>query len=780
MQTPDKKTHLPARRWPAAFISAFLATPAFAQGVATEKALEPVVVTATRSPLDPNLPASTFSATRESLDAQSFVNTEDALTYAPNTTVRKRFIGDRNANLGGRSFGTTQPARGLAYVDGYLISNFLGRFDAPRWSIVAPEEVARADVLYGPFSAIYPGNSIGTTVAITTRSPKGPEASGGVEVHHQSFDDYGFKRDFQNDQESAYVANRWGRLSLAVGLNRMSYESQPMGFATATAVAGGVAGLPEATGAVFDTDPKGASRVSVGAINMQRGVQKQAKIKLAYDLTPTLQGDMLYAHWRNEYRVYNQTLLRNAATGEEIWRGAGTIATGGRQVVNIGGTRYDIPNMVPQKGLEEHEQIGARLRTRHKTGWNYSVQLSSYQVLTNSIRESSVSDPLALGVRAGTHTVGDGTGWNTFELQSTYTPEPGGKHALTFGYHQNDYTLKNRVFNLGNWNDAGTRTLSALSTETSSNYFGKTEVKALYAQDAWRFLPDWTVTAGVRLERFRAHDGSQFDDRASSDPQVRYASRSESGVSPKLSLAHSLNSEWLVRASVARGVRFPTVSELFQGTRSGTSLVSNDPYMKPETNDAKELAFIRDTENGSLRISLFEDDIKNAIFQQQQIAGATTVTTVQNIDRVRTRGIEVAFQGTDIMISGFDLQASMALANSKTLENPAFPESEGKNWPRVPRVRASLLGSYRTGPWIGSLGLRHEGKQYGTLDNSDTNRNTVGGISSFTVMNAKLGYSIGKWDKLAVGIDNLTDKRYYVGPHPYPGRTVYAEARLAY
>ncbi|HEX7634390.1 MAG TPA: TonB-dependent receptor, partial [Noviherbaspirillum sp.] len=507
---------------------------------------------------------------------------------------------------------------------------------------------------------------------------------------------------------------------------------------------------------------------TVGAINMQTGAQEQAKIKLAYDITPALQADTLYARWRNDYCVFNQTLLHDAATGAEVWKGTGPTA------VNIDGTRYTLPTMAPQKGSEEHEQFGGRIRTRNKTGWNYSVQASTYQVLTNTIRQSNVSDPLAGGVQKGTDTVGDGTGWRTFEWQSTYTPPAGEAHALTFGYHQNDYTLKNRVFNLDNWNNAATR------TGESSNYFGKTEVKALYAQDAWRFKPDWTATAGLRLERFRAYDGSQFDAAATSKPQVDYAGRSESGVSPKLSLAHMLNNEWLVRGSLARGVRFPTVSELFQGARSGTAIIINDPDMKPETSDAKEWSFIREAGDSSIRVSLFEDDIKNAIFQQQQIVGATTVTTVQNVKRVRTRGVEAVYQGTDVLISGFDLQASIALTKAKTLENPAFPASEGKNWPRVPRVRASLLGSYRTGPWLGALGVRHEGHQYGTLDNSDINPDAVGAVSSFTVADVRLGYQVGKRGKLAMGIDNLTDRRYYVGPHPYPGRTIYAEARFAY
>ncbi|MBL8429628.1 MAG: TonB-dependent receptor [Dechloromonas sp.] len=740
---------------------------AFAQGVATDRELTPVMVSGTRAPLDPNLPASTFSTTRESLAEQSFINTEDALAYAPSTTVRKRFIGDRNANLGGRSFGTTQPARGLAYVDGYLISNFLGRFDAPRWSSVATEEIGRVDVLYGPFSAIYPGNSIGTTVAITTRNPKEFEASGRVQYYSQRHKDYGFSGTYNNDQESAYVGARFGNLSLSGTVSRLAYESHPMTYATMNPGSTGT-NLGAVSGATIDADPTGQRRVVMGATGMQQGVQEQAKLKLVYDFSPTLQADGFVLQWRNDYKVKNQSLLRSTTTGAEVWKPAGNA------FVNFNGVNYQLPTMAPQEGEEQHLQYGGRLRTRHKTGWNYSVQASQYSVQDSTLRQASNSDPSAVGGTAGTDTLGDGTGWRTFELQSTYTPGQGENHALTFGFHQNDYTLENRQYRLTNWKSESAR------LDMNNNYYGKTRLQALYAQDAWRFLPDWTATVGLRLERFESYDGSQYDRQGTAATrQVNYDDRQIYGASPKLSLSRVLSDEWLVRASYGRGVRFPTVSELFLGSRNTTTNIvyRNDAGLRPEINDAKELSFIREVANSNLRVTLFEDDVKDAIFQQTLVGAG--VSTIQNVDRVRTRGVETAFQGTDVLIRGFDLQGSLTLAQSQILENKAASATEGNKWPRVPRVRASLFGTYRLGGFSASLGMRHEGRQYNSLDNSDGNPNTYGGVSSFTVADARVAYRFGKWGSVAVGMDNLTDKRYYVF-HPYPGRTTYLEARLSY
>ena len=108
---------------------------AHAQGVASDKLIESITVTGAREHLDLDVPAPIASKTFEDLRAQNLVNPEDALKYVPNLTIRKRYIGDRNALIGGRSFSTLQAPRGLVLMDGYLLSNFLGRFDAPRWKL---------------------------------------------------------------------------------------------------------------------------------------------------------------------------------------------------------------------------------------------------------------------------------------------------------------------------------------------------------------------------------------------------------------------------------------------------------------------------------------------------------------------------------------------------------------------------------------------------------------------------------------------------------------------
>src|SRR6059058_1842999 len=149
---------------------------------------------------------------RESVDAAklretvNLRNTEDALRYFPSLVVRKRHIGDTQAPLATRTSGVGASARSLIYADGVLLSALIGNnnnFASPRWGMVAPEEIERVDLLYGPFSASYPGNSIGAVVNLTTRLPDTFEASLRAATSVQSFDQYGTHGTFPATELSA-------------------------------------------------------------------------------------------------------------------------------------------------------------------------------------------------------------------------------------------------------------------------------------------------------------------------------------------------------------------------------------------------------------------------------------------------------------------------------------------------------------------------------------------------------------------------------------------------
>src|SRR3954469_6019990 len=172
--------------------------------------------------------------TKESVDAArlrqttNVRNSEDALRYFPSLLVRKRHIGDTQAPLATRTSGVGSSARSLVYADGVLLSALIGNnnnFASPRWGMVSPEEIERVDILYGPFSAAYPGNSIGAVVNLTTRLPEKAEGSLRAATSVQSFDQYGTHGTFPATELSATAGDRFGRLSIFAAANRLASRS---------------------------------------------------------------------------------------------------------------------------------------------------------------------------------------------------------------------------------------------------------------------------------------------------------------------------------------------------------------------------------------------------------------------------------------------------------------------------------------------------------------------------------------------------------------------------
>ncbi|WP_433696058.1 TonB-dependent receptor [Paraburkholderia phenoliruptrix] len=714
--------------------------------------------------VDPNLPASVETLTRDRFSNWNVVNTEDVLKYMPNLAVRKRFIGDLNSIIAVRGTSNTQSARGLVYADGLLLSNLLGNSFSfpPRWSMVFPDEVQQVDVIYGPYSALYPGNSLGATVLITTRMPKKLEAEADVKAFTQHFSLYGVNQNFNGSEASASIGNRIGKFSFLLGVNHLENTSQPLQFATlARSATPAKAGDTPVTGAYFYNNQTNTPTAILG-INgegIEHTVQDQFKLKMQYDFTPTLQGGFTLGYWHQTYNSETSSFLRDA-NGNPVYSGK----------VSIDGYEYTVPAaaFAPSLGHSENWLYGVTLKTRNAAGWNGEA-IASYYDIGNSVARLANSG--APGNGAGTVTFGDGTGWKTLDLRSTYTPASTQaglfNHTLAFGYHYDNYFLDNESYSTNNWRDGAARSFA-------NAFAGKTQTQALYAQDAWRFLPRWKLVYGVRYEDWRAYDGSQ----ALPGTTAALADASQQHFSPKASLSFDVSDDLTLRASVGRAYRFPTVSELFQGQINGSSIINNNPNLKPEDDLSKELTAEWAHWNGIFRFSLFQDDVKNTIFSQTDTTVIPNVTNFQNIGKVRSRGVETSYAGEDVFVRGLDLLASVAYTQSKIVANAQNPASVGKYFYRIPLWRVNVAATYRFDERAAlTLAARYSGRQYNTLTNADTNPDVFGGTSSYTVADAKFTFRPTKLSEVGIGVDNIFDARYFVY-HPYPGRTFYVEAKL--
>jgi iron complex outermembrane recepter protein len=743
-----------------------------AQGNAPVKSLGMVSVTSGQpTSLPTQIPTTIEGVSREQIEQTiNATDSQDAIKYFPSLLVRKRYIGDYNhAVLSSRASGTGNSARSAVYADGILLSNYLGNGATytPRWGLVTPEEIERVDVMYGPFSAAYPGNSVGAVVDYVTRMPTKFEGHAKLSGFTQNFSMYNTNETYSGNQASASLGSKSGDWSWWVNINRTDSAGQPLVFATRALSTTAPGANPVVSGAVLTPNNFGVNNYIVGTNTQYRTIQDHTKIKLAYDITPTLRASYVLGYWANTSDGNPQSYLRNAS-GAPVYTGN----------VVINGNTYNL-NSVFNASREslEHTMHGLSLKSNTKGTWDWEVAASLYdygkdlqRTTTLSSAASTTATPVSTTLTGGPGSITNqnGTAWTTFASKGTWRPEGvAGAHIVDFGFQQENYQLRILRSSIpGNW-------LADAPGTTISDVGGKTQMQSVYAQDTWRFAPKWKTVLGARVENWLANSGYT---RLLGSTPVDYASRSETHVSPKGALAYQWSADTVLKGSIGRAVRMPTVQELYGATSNANLSFVNDPNLFPERSWTSELSFEKDLGHGLLRLTFFNEDTKDALYSQL-IPGSTTVSRVQNVDAINTKGLETAYSGTDLWVKGLDFSGSITYANSIIVSNPALPASEGKFQPRVPVWRATALASYRVDEKLSAtLGVRYSGNQFSQLDNSDINGFAYQGASRYLIADVRTRYRFAKKTVAAIGIDNLSNEEYW-NFHPYPKRTYVLELK---
>jgi iron complex outermembrane receptor protein len=722
---------------------------AAAGGTNAVQQLPAMTVTGTSPVTDQyQLPQLIQSATADQIaDTVNAVDVEDAVKYLPSLFVRKRNYGDNQPVLATRTWGVNSSARSLVYADGVLLSALVANnntIGAPRWGVVAPQEIDRVDVLYGPFAAAYPGNSMGAVMEITTRMPDRLEASLTQTEALQDFSLYSTRNTYPMNQTQATVGDRLGKWSFWISASDEDAHSQPLLFVTAGSLPAGT------TGGIIAWNKLGQAADVLGASGIQDTHLVNAKVKVAYDFSPTLRATYTFGLWNNRTNSTVQSYLHDAS-GNPTYAGVAGFASG------------------TYNWIEEHTLQGLVLKSSGQGNWDWQVIGSLYDFDKDTQKLPSSASATGTTVStAGKVALLGGTGWSTLDLKAAWHPDGrSGGQELSFGAHDDHYKLVNPTYLTPNWQTG--QTYSALSTEGNGN----TETKALWVQDAWQFAPQFKATIGGRYEDWRAYDGVNVNGATT----VIQPGISSSNFSPKGTLAWTAPADWILTASVGNAYRYPTASELYQLVSTGSTFTSPDPNLLPEKVWSGELRAEHKLEHGFLRVSLFQEDVTNALVSQYNslVPGSSTqYQYVMNVGKIRNRGLEIYGERDNVLVSGLDFSASATYVDSTILEDSGqgqFTSAVGKRAPYVPKYRATFVATYRP---VRNLALtlagRYSGKQYSTVDNTDVNPDAFGGFQEFFVLDAHFNWTInGHW-AFSGGADNLLNRKYFLF-HPFSQRT---------
>ncbi len=738
-------------------------TPDSAAARDSARALQSVLITGDRddrvrpTPLQRlTLPSTVRVTATQAARTVNTVDAEDVMKYVPSLFLRKRNNGDTQATLATRTWGVSSSARSLVIADGVPLTALIANnntIGGPRWGLVSPEEIARVDVMYGPYSAAYAGNSAGAVVEITTRQPDSLTWSVQQSVATQQHELYGTDRGFGTLQTNATVGDRFGRLSFWASANHQDSHSQPLTYVTGTTWPSGT------TGGYVERNKLGVTANVLGAIGLLTTGMTSGKLKLAYDLTPGLRAAASYSVWNNDASSRAQTYLERA--GVPTYAGLGGFASG----------TYALD--------QRHEAQSVSLRTDRDGDWDGEVVWSRFAMRTDRQRFPTSMTSADTTSAAGRIAQLDGTGWMTLDLRGAW--HRGGtsaRHVIAAGLHADRYALDNPTLATTDWRhgDAGAAT---------SVGRGKTATNALWLQEAWRPRSGVTVTVGGRVEQWRAFDG--FNKSGATEvtqPELEFTR-----VSPKAIVAWMPRGGWDLSLSAAKAYRFATPAELYQLVTTGATFTSPAPTLRPDDILATELRARRLFGWGSAQAVLFQDDVRDAIVSQflPLVQGSPTLYSyLANVDHVRSRGVELTVVRGDFLFRGLELMASGTWLDARVLEidgsatASGSPEDvKGKFLPNVPARRATVTATWQPGPrFTMSLGGRYSSKLYTTLDNADVNPNTYQGFAEWFVMDAKLSWQPSAHASWSLGVDNLLNREYFLF-HPFPNRTVVLGARYS-
>lgn len=709
------------------------------------------------------LPVSASVTAQRVQETINLMDPQDAVKYLPSVFIRKRNNGDTQSVMGTRVWGVGSSARSLIFADGVPLSALIANNNTvggPRWGLVAPETIERVDMMYGPFSAAYGGNSMGAVMEITTRSPERLEASVTQTQSLMPFDLYDTKATYGTTQTSARIGNRFGKLTLSLSGNYQDSKSQPLTYVTS-------AGFPAGTtGGIPATNKLNAPANVLGATGLLHTQMVNSTARITYDLSSTWRAAYTLGFWQNDANAGTDTYL--ARSGTPTFAGQAGFASG----------TYGLLQQHTSQSLSLRSQAGRNMRR----DWDFEAVATAYRMNVDRQRFSSsaatTGETLA---SAGRVAVLSGTGWQTLDFKGAW--HRGGMlaaHTVSFGAHFDRYQLRNPTFNTANWT-----VNNPVTTTVASRGDGNTQTAAVWAQEQWRVAPALKLVVGGRLEQWRAFDGLNVNGNTTVVQRDVNATR----FSPKATLAWTPNT-WLVSASVGKAYRFATAAELYQLVTTGVTFTSPDPNLKPDNVLSTELRAERTFGGAKVQLSLFNDDIHDAIISQFKplVAGSNTFYSyLSNVDHVRARGVELVLQERDLVIPGLELSGSVTYLNARTLAtsgraSATAPENAaiGKKLPNIPDWRANVVATVRPSSRLAlTAGGRYSGALPTTLDNADLNPNVYQGFSAWFVADAHASYRATSRVTATLGADNLLNRKYFLF-HPFPQRTFTSSLKVAY
>lgn len=729
-------------------------------GLAAEQEINEIVIWGSESDQQFTNPSPTSVLTPEDFKSINVATTEDVVKFEPSIVIRRRFIGDANGVVGMRGSNMFQTSRSMVFADGVPLHYFLqSRWNgAPRWTMVSASEIAQVNVLYGPFSAEYSGNSMGGVIEIETAIPQEREFHFDSSFFVQNFDAYGFNDSVNGYKSFASFGDKIGDTSVYFSVNRLENESQPQifRFGGRSSAANPIA----VTGAIVGNDELGNERRFFMDSGIVDSETNNYKFKLGHDFGNW--SALLNVAYEDRMGVDRSpnTYLRDAA-GNPVYRGN----------VIQDGVQFSVPASRFATSALERRSLSSSLRLRGNItdSIELDANVNSFAVLRDETRTSGSHPDDPAHTPDGQVSDFGNTGWDAAEVKVTFNELGINGLALVSGLRYESYELNLDIFDSDNY-AAGSK------DRFTSRSGGETELLAAFAQLNWQISQNWDAALGVRFEEFESSRG-YFNDDDPSTPAfdlTEVPTRTANTTSPKFSVGYTPSDLWSFRYSAARAYRFPIVEELFSQFQAFNSISIANPGFEPEDGIHHNFMAERSIPGGYIRVNYFTETIRDVIESQTgQLENGVSIRTFLPVGEIETSGLEFIVNADDILLPNLSLRFNTTYTDSEIIENDLNPSIEGNAYPRMPQWRGNLLANYQiNSEWDAGINYQYASDSFGRTDNRDLESNVYGAQDGISRLGFKSTYRLENGLAFGFGVDNITDEVAFVA-HPWPGRSYY-------
>ncbi len=272
------------------------------------------------------------------------------------------------------------------------------------------------------------------------------------------------------------------------------------------------------------------------------------------------------------------------------------------------------------------------------------------------------------------------------------------------------------------------------------------------------------ITAGVRFDwwrNYRALAAARLLDGSGASTVRDFDDRSESAVSPRMSILFRVTPSVTLNGSAYRAFRAPTLNELYRGFRVGNvvTLANSNLLAERLTGGEGGVAFEPPGGRVSVRANGFWSVVTRPVANVTLSSTPELITRQRaNLGRTRSRGIEV--DAVVNLTPELELSGGYTLLDATVLEFADNPLLVGKQIPQVPLNSGTVQLRY-IAPQRWTLGVqaRFAGNQY----DDDLNTLPLGGYGVVDVFASR---SVGHGLELFGAIENLLDSTYDIGRTP--------------